>query len=156
MLRRQQRVHRRSLLWVPREGKHEAGRPAFDEQFPAAVKAAESLKVLTKAVGGVGAAISLGTSYFTYRAHGDSVAKSSLKAIVATAVGVVAGAVLSRVGAEIGAGLGAGAGLLIPGLGESGISEVVLGAGGAVAGSLAGGYFGSKVGNWVANNLFGW
>jgi hypothetical protein len=136
------------------KGEHRVGRPAFDEKFPAAVKAAERLKVLTKAVAGVGAVISFGTSYLTYRSQGDSVPKSIGKAIVATAVGAASSAILSYFGAWAGAGVGAFAGALIPGL-DAGISEVVLGSAGAVAGSVAGGIIGGKLGDLAANKLFG-
>jgi hypothetical protein len=141
-------------------GRHRIGRPSFDGEYPGLPEAGRNLKGPIRAAGWAGIAVSAGTDYLGYRAQGDSRGKSLGKAVVATGVSTAAGTIGTYAGTWAGETMGAYAGAvlgaLIPGLGETGISEVVLGAVGATFGATAGGYVGNKIGNWVANNLFGW
>jgi len=59
---------------------------------------------------------------------------------------------VSSVGATTGEIVGGAIGALIPGLGETGISE----AGGALLGGLVGGYLGNSLGPFLANGFFGY
>jgi len=129
-------------------GKHRIGRPAYLARTPWApsvLKFADSGALKGVGVGAAGVGIAL--NYLQFSAEGDSVPKAAAKTAFATAYSAGAGSVGATTGEVIGGFVGA----LIPGLGETGLSE----AGGAALGGLVGGWAGNTLGSWLADDFFG-
>jgi hypothetical protein len=95
-----------------------------------------------------GIAVGAGLDYLQFSGQCDSPGLAFIKAYEAT---VITGA-YGYAGASAGELAGGFIGALVPGLGETGISEAVL----AAIGGAIGGYFGNMIGTCDANALFGW